>query len=42
MDNVFLTMDEVAKILGVSKATVKNYRKKGLLNCYKFSNKTIL
>ena len=36
-----LTKDEVAELLQVSKATITNYMKRGILKYYKFNDKTI-
>ena len=39
--NLFLTSDDVATILMVSKRTLQNYRTEGKLMYYRFSRKTI-
>ena len=36
-----LTMDDVADLLKVDKATIRNWRNEGKLKCYKISQKTI-
>ena len=36
-----LTMDEVAELLKVDKATIRKWRQDGKLQCYKISPKTI-
>jgi len=40
MNNLLLTTDDVAKLLGVCKKTVQNYIKEGKLKCYKINKKT--
>ena len=40
-DNLYLTSDDVATILRVSKRTLQNYRSEGKLMYYKVSPKTI-
>lgn len=40
-ENLFLTSEEVATILKVSKRTLQNYRSEGKLMYYKISPKTI-
>lgn len=40
-DNLFLTSEDVATILRVSKRTLQNYRSEGKLMYYKVSPKTI-
>jgi len=36
-----LTIDEVASLLQVSKATIRNWMFRGLIKYYKFNNRTI-
>lgn len=41
-ENLFLTSEDVAMILRISKRTLQNYRSEGKIRFYKISKKTIL